>query len=1394
MPSFTYGRLSRSSSASLSGVHLSDRHDGTSDDMSIAQALIKRPRIPRREASLTGLANLNHEHDGAHREEESMDSAHDGRSQRAMRNSNTWTSSIGEVLAEHDEIEERNIFVEEYNRLAEKHGVRIMVVEDYEGSDDGATTMGKPGSWFSRKILRRTSSTTSVRTDKHLKHRRSISDLSLRLKLKKDKLKDKDLQELVRLCGSSLLYLPAGYAAGSLTVPTCFRATAQYLVQHAPTSRGAFRIPGCHHIVEALYGHYCSIDEEGESIASTIRYPTLPEHIRCDVHDVASTFKKLLSGLPGGILGSLPLFDALVAIQGQLHGDPEFTRTKQSKVRARLIALAISTLRSKYRRELVCSVFGLLCMIGRTAETTRREDDQGKPLPTADLMGYAALGIVFGPLLVGDLLDNYSMHLANPHGGLVLLPVSPPKSRKEKKKKRQVSAEEGTTFHTHVDKIKVANSITEMLITHWRDVVRHMRNLTVFKPTIGDESLKVVVLKPPFLRPSASETFALRKPPDWDDLKAPLRRGERSESPTPARRIGGSFTLQQSDDLVVKKQRARSRPKSGQKLSVAKSMLVLSPTVEEQGTEDGLMTPSNHRVEGSWRAKKGLSRTSGHRIPAAPPHPIRSNYQMGATPMPHARSKKSSIELREKLKTPAESLMNEEIGGSNSTTLRPGSNSSLCKHHAKLASPSSQDKLKDVIGIEHTRASTAASPKANPATSSKSKESASKVKPLRGQNSDRKLRGKLSSENSKSYETPVKLSKHHKHHSGKSMRSLEKSREAQAASSLSLKKTRGPQEPLQPSAIQPNIPIKAPSIPPKFHQSYGAFRRASASEPGRPRELRVPPPRRPSKSFQGGNNGTAHLMAHHFTRDPLDRVSHEEDMASLAALAEILESTGILSGTDSPSKLDDNRDNNGRSTTNEYSGTNENDTRLEARYPAQDRQVDAPTFRQEKSDNSSAGKRIEPAQSSESRGAATPRKFQTIRATMERQIVGKGEPKTPQTRSKLTSPSKLPPVFQKLEEDIKSRGQSGGSVKALAAKFANFNETASETGSQSPVKRSPQKPLSEEARNVFESPRKESIVARYTTNSPSPNKLQKSTPQSKRKPLSFNPADKQNEVPTGSPTKAATPRRLLISSIGDTRPLRQVAKSAEEPTNTSGTYSVNSINPYAVSLRSVELSSLPPADAPLMESFDGPSKSFNHGKSLPRAEQPPFAQHIQFSRPASIAGGTEAEESIRANSSTNIFVSSVLGRQTISPIFRSNSVLHTQIRSMQLQIEKKNEEIRRLKQQLDARGNFDIGTLSEHLRQAKREIQTWKTRAELAEKQVEILSQLPQSRSNSIRTNKNSFLQSNHDRVQRSSTQYNESPTRPSEGGRSVHGMDGAGGSHWGSDDSNDTVIRGLLV
>lgn len=77
-----------------------------------------------------------------------------------------------------------------------------------------------------------------MKSEKQIKTKRSISDLALRVVngAKKDSLQDEDLQSLVRLCGKSKLYLPSEYSPCSLMLPTCFRATAQYLVQHGRRS------------------------------------------------------------------------------------------------------------------------------------------------------------------------------------------------------------------------------------------------------------------------------------------------------------------------------------------------------------------------------------------------------------------------------------------------------------------------------------------------------------------------------------------------------------------------------------------------------------------------------------------------------------------------------------------------------------------------------------------------------------------------------------------------------------------------------------------------------------------------------------------------------------------------------------------------------------------------------------------------------------------------------------------------------------------------------------------------------------------------------------------------------------------------------------------------------
>ncbi|KAK0626702.1 hypothetical protein B0T14DRAFT_562589 [Immersiella caudata] len=51
---------------------------------------------------------------------------------RANKSSATWTSSSGDLagLSDSDEVQDRPEFVQEYNRLARKHGIRTLATED----------------------------------------------------------------------------------------------------------------------------------------------------------------------------------------------------------------------------------------------------------------------------------------------------------------------------------------------------------------------------------------------------------------------------------------------------------------------------------------------------------------------------------------------------------------------------------------------------------------------------------------------------------------------------------------------------------------------------------------------------------------------------------------------------------------------------------------------------------------------------------------------------------------------------------------------------------------------------------------------------------------------------------------------------------------------------------------------------------------------------------------------------------------------------------------------------------------------------------------------------------------------------------------------------------------
>ncbi|KHJ32402.1 putative gtpase gap [Erysiphe necator] len=401
-------------------------------------------------------------------------------SDRKLRACEKWTDSSAQMSNELTEVACRNDclnYLEEYNTLAEKFGVRLIHPSTFMLSTENLRSVSlRHESWFSRKFSRLQTSPQNMR-DKQLRHKRSLSDISSRLSGRKDKFKGKNLQELGRLCGFSLLYLPTEYSPGGLLLPTCFRALAHYLLEYGLTTRGLFLIPGSHNTVNELYNYFCNSCEQSKAVAGTVRSPTLPGHIKCDVYDIASAFKRFLVGLPGGILGSPTLFNVLISINIQLSSGPESMKTKLCYVRSRLIALAVLNLSSESRRNLICAVYGLLCLIGQAAEAMKKKKDLSISLPAPDYMNYSSLSTIFGPIIIGDLIESYTMRIANPRGGLILLPISPPKSRKERKSRSGKTCDESKEDYVQMDKIEIANKVTQMIITEWSNVVQHIKNL-----------------------------------------------------------------------------------------------------------------------------------------------------------------------------------------------------------------------------------------------------------------------------------------------------------------------------------------------------------------------------------------------------------------------------------------------------------------------------------------------------------------------------------------------------------------------------------------------------------------------------------------------------------------------------------------------------------------------------------------------------------------------------------------------------------------------------------------------------------------------------------------------------------------------------------------------------
>jgi len=217
----------------------------------------------------------------------------------------------------------------------------------------------------------------------------------------------------------------------------------------------------------------------------------LPSEPEYTLADIASLFKKIIIGLPGGLLGSLELFEALRGIILTWTPDPKLSAAEPTRLRAKMIALAIKSVNSAYRAYLIQAVLGLVACFGFEADKVQaaeRVATEGRPRQDqsgSELMGYQSLGKVLGPLLLGNLNDSIEVggvsethdDSLNARKSAELHQVNTKKSKKQKRNSIPNKLEKDANLTAHVDRANLASEVMYLLLLNWREVVKQLRLL-----------------------------------------------------------------------------------------------------------------------------------------------------------------------------------------------------------------------------------------------------------------------------------------------------------------------------------------------------------------------------------------------------------------------------------------------------------------------------------------------------------------------------------------------------------------------------------------------------------------------------------------------------------------------------------------------------------------------------------------------------------------------------------------------------------------------------------------------------------------------------------------------------------------------------------------------------
>lgn len=146
------------------------------------------------------------------------------------------------------------------------------------------------------------------------------------------------------------------------------------------------------------------------------------------------------------------------------------------KVKPRMIALALASINLHFRISLICAVFGLLRAVSLASEQ-EPESKIRDPHETFTAMREDALGIIFGPLLLGDKSDQILLPDLEDRGGLLVLPKVTPAPNASPRLGKYTNRHSSAYTKMQTEKTKRAALVCEMLINHWEDICYQLKKI-----------------------------------------------------------------------------------------------------------------------------------------------------------------------------------------------------------------------------------------------------------------------------------------------------------------------------------------------------------------------------------------------------------------------------------------------------------------------------------------------------------------------------------------------------------------------------------------------------------------------------------------------------------------------------------------------------------------------------------------------------------------------------------------------------------------------------------------------------------------------------------------------------------------------------------------------------